>query len=834
LCEGWQWSFFFYFFSNLRKNNDFSQAETYTEKNTSIFGFRESRFSGEEDIKDAYIKALGLKEYQKNLIDIQTKEIWFEAKDSHRHSTYAMFAQLMHYVQDALNKGDYIPPFLAVIDTQKAAIMKSTDVLPFLAKKTIKWGNSASKYTPEALDAISAHIGTHFVSFKIETHEDEFINTIKNAIKKGDIIRTSITPDNLKQVFDKWILMVGNEIDGIKSEDYALLFFADIMHDGTVSTHENLPAELMHKDGSPVFLLEGKVYKLGNKEGYRQFWAIYHKPPKAEYRNYLLERRDSLIPIDERSFKGAYYTPLNVVDKAYDKLTETLGNNWQKNYIVWDMCCGAGNLEVKHSNPRNIFMSTRDTADVDVMKATKTCVAAQRFQYDYLNDDITDDGKIDYSLTYKVPKELQQAIAEGKKILILINPPYAESGAGIGKGNSNKKEVEQTKINLLMKSQEMGYASKELFVQFLVRIAIEIPTATVAMFSKMKYINAPNFEKFRHIWNAQYLNGFVVHSKAFDGLNGNFPIGFLIWKTNNSSLGGTKQSQITTINTDVLDKNAQPIGEKSFYNIPNKSFLNVWINKPATNDELALPLSNAITISRNPRLKTSCDKMIGFFYASNNDLQHAGQETLISSSIFTGGNGGGMYIIKENLWQVAIVYSVRRLIKQTWLNDRDQFLIPTEHLTEEFKTDCLLWMLFNGSNLTASANDLKWNDRKWSIVNHFIPFTEEEVGANDRFESDFMVQYLKDKKLSIEAKAVLAEGKKLWIAYFEHTDIRVVREELKLNRADVGWYQIRNALKKRNESGDVLPVSLKPFEESYKTLTEKLQPMVYELGFLKP
>ncbi len=35
----------------------------------------------EEDVKDAYIKALGLKGYSKNLIDIQTKEIWFEAKE---------------------------------------------------------------------------------------------------------------------------------------------------------------------------------------------------------------------------------------------------------------------------------------------------------------------------------------------------------------------------------------------------------------------------------------------------------------------------------------------------------------------------------------------------------------------------------------------------------------------------------------------------------------------------------------------------------------------------------------------------------------------------------
>jgi len=49
----------------------------------------------------------------------------------------------------------------------------------------------------------------------------------------------------------------------------------------------------------------------------------------------------------------------------------------------------------------------------------------------------------------------------------------------------------------------------------------------------------------------------------------------------------------------------------------------------------------------------------------------------------------------------------------------------------------------------------------------------------------------------------------------------------------VGWYQVRKALEARNASGDYPSVSFKPFQEVYKGLTEKLQPMVYELGFLK-
>ena len=227
----------------------------------------------EEDVKDAYIRALGLKSFSKNLIDIQTKEIWFEAKDGYKHSTYQMFTQLLHYVQQALNRGEVIPPFLCVIDTKKAAIMKTSDALPLLnnKKQPIKWGKNASGYTQEALDVVSAYIGTYIVSFRIETHEEEFIKTIKNAIKTGYIIRTQITPDNLKQVFDKWVLMIGNEIKGVAAEEYALLFFADIMSDGSISTHDNLPAELLYKNNSPVFSLGGKIFELGSKEGYRQF-----------------------------------------------------------------------------------------------------------------------------------------------------------------------------------------------------------------------------------------------------------------------------------------------------------------------------------------------------------------------------------------------------------------------------------------------------------------------------------------------------------------------------------------------------------------------------------
>ena len=777
----------------------------------------------EEDVKDAYIQALNLKSYTKGLIDIQTKEIWFEAKDTPKNSYYAMFTQLLHYVQVALNKGESIPPFLAVVDTEKSALMRSADVIPFLAKKTVRWGKSATKYTPEALTEISAHIGTYFVSFKISQDEAEFIGTVKTAIKTGDIIRTQITPDNLKQVFDKWVLMIGREIVGVNEADYALLFFADIMNDGTVSTHDHLTARLLYDNGDPVFKLRGNIYELGNRDGYRQFWSIYHRPPKLEYRDYLLERRDSLIPLNERDFKGAYYTPLAVVDKAYDVLTSALGKNWQSHYIVWDMCCGVGNLEVKHSNPRNVFMSTLDVADIDVMKATKTCVAAHRFQYDYLNDDIKDDGTIDYSITNKLPKELQQSIKAGKRILVLINPPYAESGDTLG--SDAKSDVATTKMASAM--GDYGFATRELFTQFVARISKELPNATLAMFSKLKYVNAPNFQKFRDVWDAKFITGFVVHSKAFDGLSGDFPIGFLVWEL------GSKVN-FSELSVDVYDKKVVPIGSKTFYLLPDKTSLNEWIKRPKPNSTTVVPLKNAVL----PAIKTKdvrgtfwSDGAIGQMLCDSNDLQHAGQRTAIFSSGYS--SAGAFYITPLNLERVAVIFAARRLIKATWLNDRDQFSQPTLPLPTEFLNDCLIWMLFNGSNLSAGADDLEWNGKKWSVKNNFIPFTESEVGAPDRFESDFMVQYLSSLSLSTVADAVMSEGRYLWKKYFSERDVRSTRDELKLNRPDVGWYQIRNALKSRNQSGTSPEIDFRPFERAYKSLSDKLVPQVYEYRFLR-
>ena len=417
---------------------------------------------------------------------------------------------------------------------------------------------------------------------------------------------------------------------------------------------------------------------------------------------------------------------------------------------------------------------------------------------------------------------------------MLINPPYAEATSAdnvvsSGEADGSKKGVAKTKLAEVA-IKKFGKASNDLYTQFVARIALELPNANLAMFSTLKYVISPTLDVFRNNWNAKYLGGFAVHSKSFDGIKGDFPIGFLIWKTDQLS---DKKQIVNGIEVDVLDKYVKEIGAKSFFNYPKESLLTHWIERPKSNKKEVIPLKNTITPATatiDLRGTKWSDNALAYIWCNSNDVQQAARTALFSSG-FNGGHG--IFVNKENLWQIAVLFSSRLLVKPTWLNDRDQFLQPTKPLTEEFKSDCLVWMLFNGSNLTASANDLEWNSKKWSIVNNFIPFTEAEVGSPERFESDFMLQYMADKVFSTEAKKVLDEGKKLWQAYFAHTDVHSVRDELKLNRADVGWYQIRKALQARNASGDFAPVSFKPFEEVYKLLSEKLQPMVYTLGFLR-
>jgi len=114
-------------------------------------------------------------------------------------------------------------------------------------------------------------------------------------------------------------------------------------------------------------------------------------------------------------------------------------------------------------------------------------------------------------------------------------------------------------------------------------------------------------------------------------------------------------------------------------------------------------------------------------------------------------NPRGIWISEKNLIPAAIYYAVRKCIEQTWLNDRDQFLYPNDSWKTDktFQSDCLTFTLFN-NNIQSKYG-----------ANHWIPFTESEVNSREKFENNFMSDFiagkLKQERGEVEQTSVFGE-----------------------------------------------------------------------------
>jgi hypothetical protein len=98
-----------------------------------------------------------------------------------------------------------------------------------------------------------------------------------------------------------------------------------------------------------------------------------------------------------------------------------------------------------------------------------------------------------------------------------------------------------------------------------------------------------------------------------------------------------------------------------------------------------------------------------------------------------------------------------------------------------------------------------------------------------------MSDFIKGKIFSSEAQTVLEAGKELWKYY--HTKIK----NNKIASINASYYDIREYFQGRKESGTMKTKSedetynsiLAALRVSLHTLTAKIQPKVYEYGFLK-
>lgn len=151
-------------------------------------------------------------------------------------------------------------------------------------------------------------------------------------------------------------------------------------------------------------------------------------------------------------------------------------------------------------------------------------------------------------------------------------------------------------------------------------------------------------------------------------------------------------------------------------------------------------------------------------------------------------------------------------------------------------------------------------------TNHWIPFTEYEVNAQAKFESNFMTNFIKGKikqevttndlfviptqeeshkvnqplVFSEEATAVFDAGRELWKYY--HAQPVIARNEAISNyNVNASLYDIREYFQGRNDKGRMNSKSddatytklIAELRSKLAILADKIKPKVYEYGFLK-
>jgi hypothetical protein len=399
--------------------------------------------------------------------------------------------------------------------------------------------------------------------------------------------------------------------------------------------------------------------------------------------------------------------------------------------------------------------------------------------------------------------------------VMYFNPPYAEAGSTL-KRDAKTNVSNQTLVHKKYASVIDDYAKRELFIQFFTRIYAEIPGAIIAQFSKLKVLQSPYFSGFRKFFLSELKSMFVVPANTFDNVKGKFPIGFLIWNTD-------IKIQFEEGLADVYDSNGINQGKKKYYSYDSEKNINEWL-RPTW------------------RMK---ENMIAYLTCNSNDFQN-------SNGVFiqlNKSNETSTYykpISQTNLIQSSVYFAVRHCIEATWLNDRDQFLFPNDgwESDKEFQNDCLAFTLFS-NNIQSKFG-----------TNHWIPFTEQEVDAREKFESNFMSKFIKGKiksgklsidifsvllepkvhyetplKFSAEAIAVFNAGRELWKYYHRQPGCNV----------NASLYDIREHFQGRNEKGkmnnksqdETYTTLITQLRNSLKVIAQKIEPKVYEYGFLK-
>lgn len=757
--------------------------------------------------------------------------LWAEAKAGTKKDIYESFVQLILTIGKARTFDSYLPPaFLGAFDAEKIAFLPYTNIIDVFYQNDFNWNVTPSDHETKEFKQlhgqVKAGIERDVLLYRFGTDDNELHKFIRSNFIAGKsrLSKIRINKNNFTHIYLKWVKEVKPTIavdwemarrEGLIDADF---YLADILSEHNISLREKLFV-LLRNDryvyniqrkatGSLVF---ETVEFNDNQVAHAQFWNRYNRPPRREYWDYIVERRDLLVPQDIRERKGSYFTPRQWVELSQQYLADELGEDWQDEYYVWDCAAGTGNLLAGLTNKYNVWASTLDAQDVKAMhdlinNNSLNLLEKHVFQFDFLNDSFD-----------KLPQPLQDIINDPekrKKLVIYINPPYAEAAnkrTVTGHGE-NKKDVAVKNLMYKKYASEIGIAGRELFAQFFIRVYHEIPSSVLAEFSTLKILQAPNFHDFRTVFRAKLGRNFLVPADTFDNVKGKFPIGFFIWHLD-------QQEDFKETVSDIYEDGNTFLGKKTISIESQSKSINDWIIKTRNRDG---------------------ERKIGYMSAKGNDFQNTNYNFIINDKSQLP-HPRGTWITDKNIKEIAIYFVVRHCIEPTWMNDRDQFLYPNDGwiTDEEFQSDCLVYTLFN-NNIQSKQG-----------TNHWIPFTEQEVDAKEKFESHFMTEYMQGKvksnapvqtdffeqkkenrplRFSPEAQAVLGSGRELWRYYHAQPNANpnAALYDIRLH------FQGTNAKGKMNAGSDDARYTelIAALRQNLKQLARKIEPKVYEYGFL--
>ncbi len=778
---------------------------------------------------------------------VRTYLLWAEAKKGDRHDIDESFVQLILTIGREKTHEHHLPPrFLGAFDAARIAFLPYEKIMDVFSMNDFNWNVPPSNHDTREFRLLRRRVADILASEKLlfdfladESELRRFIRQNFARHAQPGVAQIRITKNNFTHVYNKWRAAVKPSINftaweaarknGIIDADF---FLADLLSEGDETITGNLNI-LLKSDryrqtaGKNTFGQE-LFTEIGFTDGqraHRDFWRLYRRPPQEEYWDYIVNRRDLLVPQDIREVKGAFFTPSRWVELSQEYLARALGENWQDEYVVWDCCAGTGNLLAGLTNKKNLWASTLDQADVDVMlqriqNMNKGLASGENganlfpshvFRFDFLNDSFD-----------KLPQGLQSIIADPAKrkhLVIYINPPYAEAATARTKTGSgeNKPGVAAHSLNKQYKPL-IGAAVNELFALFLMRIYKEMSGCIIGQFSTLKHLQAPNFKAFRDHFRARLCPSFLVPADTFDNVSGKFPIGFFVWQLGTGDI-------FSSAVLDVYDRKGDLIGTKSLCAVSRDRVINTWLHG-----------------FLDPKTK---QPPIGWLRFVPNDFQNnSGVYITLKPKESDVQESRVAAITEDNFVVIAMYLAIRHCVEATWLNDRDQFLYPNDswQTDQVFQRDCLVYTLFHGQNRIKSSDG----------PNHWVPFPEEEIGTKDEIKSHFMIDLLAGKGekrhvqgdlfdtekgasrkpvLSLEARAVLEAAKALYRYYHSTPGAN----------PDASFYDIRLHFQKTDERGRMNPTSadetyntlLAALRAAQKPLAARIAEAVYRHGFLK-